>query len=403
MTRLPLPGTLPDSTIELDAVSALHRLVLFHGDSHAEVQQAHAVLEPYTVYTPFQQRGWLESWQSHVGDFRKLAPITIIGYRNATPVLLLPLSIMTGVMARAFIWRAEDFCDYCGPLLDPSVAADFGHETLNAVLSSASRALGGVDLARLNKQPSRGADFFSGHHGTDAVPYHVSAHATRLSPDWQAYLRSKRSGKTLRKIKARLNALESSGKLEIGFAATRAEATSLVIQCLDMKAGQLRKRGYWNPLTGHGAAAMLIACFGGGHVVNTWVASIKLDGKPLAIAYGFRNPKAWLVYQLAMVQGPHDHQSPGIHLLMFLLRHCCETGVETFDLSLGDESYKTDWCELRTDLVTDVIAFTPKGQARVGLFTLASRIRRAISSRPALYGAAKVVNRNLKVLSFRPR
>jgi CelD/BcsL family acetyltransferase involved in cellulose biosynthesis len=394
---------MPESMVQLPAVAPLHRLLLIEGDSHTDVQQAFAALEPHAIYSPFQQRGWLDSWQAHVGDFRNQSPVTIIGYRHGEPVLLLPLSVRRTAAASAFIWRAEDFCDYCGPLQHPSIAGEVDHATLNAILSSASRALGGVDMARLNKQPSRGTDFINRHHGDDAVPYHVSAHATRLTRDWQAYFRSKRSGKTLRKIKGRLNALESAGNLEIAFATTRAEATTLVIQCLDMKAEQLRKLGYWNPLTGRGAAAMLIACFGGGRVANTWVAAIKLDGKPLAIAYGFRNQKAWLVYQLAMAQGPHDHNSPGIHLLMFLLRHCCEQGVETFDLSLGDESYKTDWCDLRTDLVTDVIAFTPKGQARLGLFTLASKIRRAISTRPALYSAAKVMNRNLKVLSLRSR
>jgi CelD/BcsL family acetyltransferase involved in cellulose biosynthesis len=397
------PPLVPENLVQLQAVPPLHMLVLIEGDSRVEVQEAFAALEPHACYTPFQQRGWIESWQSHIGNFRKQTAVSIVDYREGKPVLLLALSVTHTAAASAFVWRAEDSCDYCGPLLHPSVAAEFDHVTLKAILLSASRALGGIDMARLNKQPTRGTDFFSRHHGIDAVPYHVSAHATRLSSDWQAYFRSKRSGKTLRKIKGRLNALESAGKLEIGFASTRAEATSLVIQCLDMKAGQLRKLGYWNPLTGRGAAAMLIACFGGGHVANTWVASIKLNGKPLAIAYGFSNPKAWLVYQLAMAQGPHDHNSPGIHLLMFLLRHCCEHGVETFDLSLGDESYKTDWCELRTDLVTDVIAFTPKGQARLGLFTLASKIRRAISTRPALYSAAKVMNRNIKGLNFRSR
>jgi len=235
---------LPEGEIALQALAPLNRLVMVCGTENAPaILQAFDVLEPHSVFSPFQRQPWLSSWQAHVGKANASLPVTIIGYIADQPVMLLLLSRQHTRSVSTLVWRAEDYCDYCSPLLHPSFADDFSHQLFSSVLAEAGRALGGIDIAILKKQPKRLQDFSLAHHSISAVPYHVSAHATRLTTDWQTYSREKRSGKTLRKIKARLNVLSTMGKVEIGFATSKPEAISLVIQCLDLKTSHLRKLG----------------------------------------------------------------------------------------------------------------------------------------------------------------
>jgi CelD/BcsL family acetyltransferase involved in cellulose biosynthesis len=175
----------------------------------------------------------------------------------------------------------------------------------------------------------------------------------------------------------------------MGIADSVPEATRLVGTCLDMKSDQLRKIGHRNPFHDPGTRAFLMDYFGGRIAQDTWVAALHVGGQPAAIAFGFRDPQSWLLYQTAMTDGRLGRLSPGTHLLMHVLKHCCEQGVGEFDLSLGEEAYKAEWCERSATLMTEVFGISARGQIYSHLIRARVRASRWISSRPALYEIAK--------------
>lgn len=363
------------------------------GEASAAAARAYEQLVPLT---PFQRREWIDGWQRHLGNPRGRQPVTVVGYRAGAPVLILPLSVYSQRGIRRIGWLADDLNDYCGPVADPQILQALSPSEVWRLLEETASAIGGADIVHLEKQPKHYGGVENPFADTAAIEYHAKAHATRLGKGWDAYYGAKRSAKTRRRLKEKFKALSKLGKIEIRFSTDPAEAAVLIARCLDMKARQLERRGHWNPFSARGAEAHLTSYFAEHCNGETWVAGLFLDGAPIAVSFGFRNSREWLLYQIAMDEGAHATHSPGTHLLMFILKHCCEMGVELFDLALGDETYKDDWCEETSVLATGILPLSMRGTvASLGL-RLAAGIRNFIAARPLVHQRARLARNWLK-------
>ena len=73
-----------------------------------------------------------------------------------------------------------------------------------------------------------------------------------------------------------------------------------------------------------------------------WLRSLEIDGKIIAVLYGFLHQDRFFYYQIA-----HDplfrKQSPGTVLLYKVIEECCNSGVKEFNFLQGDEGYKWQW------------------------------------------------------------
>ena len=97
----------------------------------------------------------------------------------------------------------------------------------------------------------------------------------------------------------------------------------------------------------------IISSFAGRHLLqfhesllnkmdNVWLRSLEIEGKVIAVLYGFLYQGRFFYYQIA-----HDpsfrKQSPGTVLLYKVIEECCELGVKEFNFLQGDENYKWQW------------------------------------------------------------
>jgi CelD/BcsL family acetyltransferase involved in cellulose biosynthesis len=146
----------------------------------------------------------------------------------------------------------------------------------------------------------------------------------------------------------------------------------------------------------------MIDYFGNRIFSDTWVVALFVDKDPVAISFGFKDKDSWLLYQIAMADGKFSAYSPGTLLLMYVMQHCCESGVREFDLSLGDERYKKDWCEKETILMNDTIVVSAWGHVASRLLRASSLVRRFIASNSSLYKRGKVMKAKLKGLRYSP-
>ena len=299
------------------------------------------------------------------------------------------MSLKKKFLLKRLSWRADDLNDYCGPLVHRQFVESLAHADMYCLIRAAAEAVGGADIIFLQKQPQYIATFQNPFVSSQAIAYHVGAHSTLLATSWDTYFKGKRSAKTRRRLKEKFSALSKLGQVDMRIVDSIPEATRLVEICLDLKAGQLRKLGHRNPFHSSGARALLVDYFGSRIAEDTWVAALYVSGQPAAIAFGFRDRESWLLYQTAMTGGRLGNLSPGTHLLMHVIKHCCEHGVRVFDLSLGDEHYKTEWCEQTTPLMTDVVGISTLGRLFSHCIRAKSTISRWISSKPALYEIAK--------------
>jgi CelD/BcsL family acetyltransferase involved in cellulose biosynthesis len=369
----------------------IDNIVVFKDASIAEAGSAKA-----SVATPFQNAAWLASWQHHVGPTLQCTPLRAVACKDGAVVMDLSLVLKRAFGVRVLAWQADEINDYCGPVAAPSLLASLSEQSARVLLRLIAEAAGGVDAIRLQKQLQHYGALRNPFVGATAIPYHVDSHAVTWANSWTSHYAENRSAKTRRRINDKLRALQKRGRLSMRFSEHHAEARELVARGLEMKSVQLTKAGHWNPFAAEATRNHLIAYFGDHITDETWVAVLELDGQPLAISFGFRHAEGWLLYQIAMTDGPHSKFSPGTHLLLFLIDSSSKAGAHHFDLSIGNEMYKHDWCNVSRVLMSDVFAMTMRGSVVARYIRLTDHVRLAIATRPWMYVRAKRLLNTLK-------
>ena len=73
------------------------------------------------------------------------------------------------------------------------------------------------------------------------------------------------------------------------------------------------------------------------------------------------------------------------------MRYAIEQGLKRFDFTIGDESYKRDWCETEQRLHDYSAAVTLRGWPSVALSVGWRRLKRVIKQTAPLWNAAQRV------------
>ncbi len=341
--------------------------------------------------TAFQSAAWLAAWQSDPHVAKETIPVTAIGYSGGQAVFVLPLAIVRRHGGRCLAWHSYPHSDYCGPIVNRAALGVFGAIDGESVLRQIAGRIGNIDLVYLTKQPEQVAGTRNPFLLPEGVAYHVGAHAINLvaGETWaEAYAR-RRSGKTRRRLRDKRAALEKFGDIAFRLAQGEDEARDLISLCLATKSEQLLKLGHFDTFSPPGVRETITTHFTGGITSSTWAASLDVGGRPLAVAFGFRSPETWLLYQMAMASGPEAKHSPGTHLLLHLLEHCAAQGVTRLDLGLGDETYKSEWCDEHLSLQVSSLALSARGHVLKAAVEWRARLRLRMAADPKLYERAK--------------
>ena len=352
--------------------------------------------------TPFQTAGWRGAWDQHVGCVRNVQPVSAIVSDGARSVAILPLAIHEAVGLRYLTWHAHDQGDYGAPIVRSAQLEYFSKLDGRDLLLRIANQVEGIDLVYLPKQPRSIADAVNPLVLPSSVEHHVGAHAINFThgENWDEFLQRRRGAPTRQHLRRKQRALEKLGKVSFRLARTPSEARNIVAHCLKSKSEQLAKLGHWDPFAAIEIRTFLehLVCSSIGG--TSWAAALTLDDEPVATAFGFSSPSEWLLYQMSMSDARGAECSPGTQLLMNLMRHCTETGVLRLDLSLGDETYKLEWCDEHETLLTTSLPLTLSGTAAHALIKARAGLRKWFSSNPRLYHAGKTLKQKLRRASI---
>ena len=380
--------------------SGFDRIEVRHADAPFASDLAIQQLCLQGASTPFQTMEWLRGWENRVGESSTSKPIDIVGYKNGIPIILLPLTLGIHWGYKILSWRSEELSDYCCPLIASELRGQIRQIDIQKLIIAANNQYSIAHVVKLQKLPKNfvvSGDFYA---GSSPIRYHVDSHSTIISGSWDEYYNAKRGSKTRRRIKDKFKALSKLAPVTLRFVDDKDEAKELVAQCIAMKAMQLKRRNNWNPFSSPGSKQHIIDCFSNGVGNNCWVAALYLGPNPIAISFGFKSSESWLLYQLAMQEGDHAAYSPGTHLLIFIMRHCWESGARMFDFSLGNEPYKDDWCEVHDSLVTDIFSLSWRGMPISAILRLAAYVRLRLSHYPNLMKHFRVLKNKTKLAGW---
>ncbi len=95
----------------------------------------------------------------------------------------------------------------------------------------------------------------------------------------------------------------------------------------------------------------------------------------------------------SIIQGRFAAESPGEQLILKLVRNCCERGLDTFDLGVGEARYKNLLCGDTEPLFDSYLPLSAAGRLLAFTFASGAAAKRTIKQRHALWTLVRAMRR----------
>jgi len=292
--------------------------------------------------------------------------VAIVG-RNDEPLLLLALKVDQHYFGRVvrhikiLKFLEKDLSDYNAPVVYPPVA-DWNLETVRAVWSGLRKILPPFDSALFVKMPDRVGDLPNPLSWLSGSQRHESGHALTLNGTWEeiAHKLPRR-----RHTRYQTNRLQKLGKLS--FKGATLEDYDSFLNVLIRQKGQryLRTRGYNAfdrvDLHAHLSAAKHLLYPSGPVCLH----GLMVGDTVIALNWGYLVGSRYYGVIFSADLEEWNAYSPGYICMTNQLQWCFERGVKVFDFGIGNEAYKSEYCNTSISLHDAEIPSTIKGHLSV--------------------------------------
>jgi CelD/BcsL family acetyltransferase involved in cellulose biosynthesis len=352
--------------------------------------------------TVFQTYEWLSAWQANIGAHENVTPAIAIG-KNALDkiVFILPLAIKDTFFGRELTWLACGLCDYNAPLLDRDFRAYIADNEFAEIWAQVQRTLQADattkhDLVCLEKMPKLVGTQPNPMLQLDVSANPSGAHATALVGTWEEYYQAKRSSATRRRDRTKLKRLTGFGEVSFRTGESAHEALEFFDALIEQKSAWFNDRGIPNLFVSPKYASFYRA-FVGNPASQKFIHVSKLQvGQQIAAA------NLGLVFQgryhhvlASYINGEMSHFGPGAAHLRELMKYAIERGLRVFDFTIGDESYKREWCEIENPLFDHLSGATLRGKVAASLLRLGQSLKRFVKQTPVLWSLAATLRQRL--------
>jgi CelD/BcsL family acetyltransferase involved in cellulose biosynthesis len=363
----------------------------------AAVEQDWRAFEQTADCTAFQTFDWLETWQRCVGTLTGTTPAIVIARNGDHILFILPLAVEPRGFVRRLTFLGHDLCDYNAPLLAPKFSAVVGPNGFGPIwreiraLLRATPALG-HDVIVIEKMPER-----IGAQANPLMSLGVrlnpsGAYETALSGDWEEFYTAKRSSATRRRDRTKLKRLGEMGAVKFVRPEEASDVTSSLDVLIVQKSKAFARMGIANMFARPGYTAFYHALASQPRL-RSLIHLSRLDvGETwAALNLGLTFRDCYYHILASYDDGEVSRFGPGAAHLRELLRYAIEQGLKRFDFTIGDESYKRDWCETEQHLHDFSAAVTLRGWPSVALSVGWRRLKRTIKQSERLWNAAQRV------------
>jgi CelD/BcsL family acetyltransferase involved in cellulose biosynthesis len=342
--------------------------------------------------TVFQSFAWLSTWQRHIGVRRGARPVVVIG-RDARGeiLLLLPLAIERSGLARRLTWLGSKLCDYNAPLLARDFSARVSIARFRALWADIrARLLGhprfAFDLVDLDQMPEMVGVQHNPMLHLGAAPHRNCAYLVSLADTWEQ-LYARRSSATRRHDRAKRIKLAEHGEIRFVTASEPADVANTVDTLMAQKARWFAEVGVENFFERPGVRDFFLAVSTDPATrAITHVSRLEVGGVPVAVNLGLTFGECYYHVVASYDRGSSLARfGPGAAHLHELMRHAIGRGFRKFDLSVGNERYKHEWCDCELKLYDHLALASPRGVLAAVPILLSRKLKSWIKNNPALW------------------
>jgi len=304
--------------------------------------------EKNAVMTPFQSFSWLSLWQKTVGEpLLSINPQIVHLQENGQSFAILPFAIRKTFGIHILEWMGGHNTDYMGPLIHPEFLDYI--ENLE-IWKTIDLELVKYDVIHFQKQSDWILQFFERIGFSQKNGLLIPSFKTSLPSSWNEYFDNIK--KRLRTdSKRQYRRLEKLGDLRFIYAENSEEKSKIIRLMIAQKSRQYRETKIWNMLSVEeyqyfykGLADLFTENF------KVHCSALQVDNVIVATHVGIFNDSTFYYLMPANERDNWKKYSPGRLLLLELLKWSIENKLKFFDFTIGDESYKNDWCNINTKL-----------------------------------------------------
>jgi len=359
--------------------------------------------------TPFQTFEWLSAWHRHIGARAGIVPAIVVGcFADGMTAFILPLAVEPRRATRRLTWLGQDLCDYNAPLL----ARDFSQR----VTAERFVALWFELRRQIERDPQLRHDwvFFEKMPQTVGVQINPftrlgvtananSAHLTQLGDAWETFYRTKRSSATRRRDRRKRENMEEFGEIRFRTAANADDVRGTLETLWEQKRRIFARKGIADLFArpGHHEFFLDFATNPQSRQL-AHISRIDIDGNCVAANFAIVFGDCYYHVLSSYCDGQLARYGPGMLHLRELMAYAIGRGLRRFDFTIGDESYKSEWCDLSLQLFDYSAATTWRGVPANAASKLLRRAKRFIKQTPALWRLASKLRATWGALT-RPR
>lgn len=343
------------------------------------IESQWSTLQSNGVTYLFQSFEWCSTWYDIIGQRAGAIPYVVTIAKDDLVGAIIPLVVLQEGGLHRLRFMAYDVSDYQGPLLSRELAVHLGMHSASKLWDQILALLPKVDLVELKRMPESIDGIANPFIDFTKAIRDENGHSAKLPKTFEAFAanRKKRlfndSGRQRRRI-------AEIGSTEVIIADDKS-VISQIINAMILQKG----RRYIDSIgvnkfetrpelvEFYSRISALRSPNLRGHVSALCVSR---DIIATHIGAVFRNRFYYIIPSYASENWMR--YSPGRILMEELIRNCIEAGLETFDLTVGDDAYKKDWADTTLPLYRDVRAITWRGRVVLFFVLLKQNFRGAL-------------------------
>jgi CelD/BcsL family acetyltransferase involved in cellulose biosynthesis len=358
----------------------------------ASIESEWRSFEQIADATPFQSFDWLSTWQRRVGTLDGTMPAVVIGrFADGGTAFIFPLAVEPRRLMTRLCWLGQNLCDYNAPLLAREFSDRVTPDAFRALWDEIQKQIRSdprlrYDWIEFEKMPQTVAAQTNPFTFLGVTPNANSAHITRLGSEWQSFYRAKRSSATRRRDRSKRRHMAEYG--EISFAT--ASDVNDIRQTLETLWGQKKlifaRKGIGDIFERPGYREFFVDFATNpqsrqlAHISRVEIGSTCAAAN-FAIVFG----DCYYHVLSSYCDGQLAHYGPGALHLRDLMAYAIGRGLRRFDFTIGDEYYKSEWCDVRLELFDYSAAATWRGLPVSIASQIRRRLKRVIKQTPAVW------------------
>jgi CelD/BcsL family acetyltransferase involved in cellulose biosynthesis len=362
-----------------------------------------ALEQACVLATPYQHYDFLKLWQRHLGAPGGVSPFIVVGFnRFGTPLFLWPLGLRQIAGLRVAEFLGGKHANFNMALWRGEVAAGLDAGDLEAVLVRLGRQ---ADLLKLVNQPLtwRGST-----NPFALLPRQRAANfafSGGLIPDFEALLRARTNAAARKKMRKKERTLAGYGTVRFAQAEVKRDVRQALDVFFKQKSARMRAQGLRDVFADPNVRRF----------IEDAATTTRPDGTPLVELFalsvddiivatmgGIVGRGRFCAMFNSITSGRYATESPGEQLIVQVVRQCCERGLDTFDLGLGEARYKNLFCGDAEPLFDSFLPLSAAGRLPARSYRVAAAIKRVIKQRAPLWSLVQATRRLRARLSSAP-